>query len=125
MASGPSGCHACRKLQEHYHVQRGRGGSADGQLLAALAGEPAAAKRQLLAWDWRAGRVAASAPCHPGAEALSARPDGGGGCGGAGGGDRSAAWAVRGPAELRLWHLEPPQGFRARSALAWARARGG
>jgi hypothetical protein len=103
--------------KEHDQVQHGRGGSADGQLLAALAGGPAAAKRQLLAWDWRAGRVAASAPCHPDAEALSACPDGGGG------GGRPATWAVRGPAELRLWHLEPPQGFRARSALAWARAR--
>lgn len=52
----------------------------------------------------------AAAACDAGAAALSACPEPGGGGRG--------LWAVRGASELRLWHLELPLGFRARSVLA-------
>lgn len=87
--------------------------SADGKLLAALASGAAAGERQLLAWDWGAGRVVAAVACEASAHALSAMPEPS-----AGG---SAVWAVRGAQEVRLWALELPQGWRARGVLARVR----
>ena len=87
--------------------------SADGKLLAALAGGAAAAERQLLAWHWGAARVVAAVACDPTARALSAMPEPS-----AGG---AAVWAVRGAQELRLWQLELPQGWRSRGVLARVR----
>ena len=114
-----SSCHAAHAL--HLSAVHNVGplccGSADGKLLAALAGGATAGDRQLLAWDWGAGRVVAAVACEASARALSAMPEPG-----AGG---SAVWAVRGAQELRLWALELPQGWRARGMLARVRCRAG